>query len=234
MKPIYTEIPGRPAIELVDYYEEFLHYYPRCEMQTKAWFVEHVRPEWSILDCGANIGYFTILFCTLANRGHVWAFEPTTTMEKLRRNVTHHALENLTCVDTALGDKKGRFIDDVHQVWGSPPLHQAFEFTTIDDYLQENALPAPDLLKIDVDSWDFAVLQGARQTLLQHDPWVMVELNHALALRNHSVPMALDWMRQLGYREARVFDYENFLFKRSAQSSIPARSGFTIHFPERP
>ena len=35
-----------------------------------------VRPTDTVIDLGANIGYFTVLFCELAHKGHVYAFEP--------------------------------------------------------------------------------------------------------------------------------------------------------------
>ena len=41
---VETAVPGRPAIELVAYYEEFRDYYPQCELETKRWFVENVQP----------------------------------------------------------------------------------------------------------------------------------------------------------------------------------------------
>lgn len=85
---VETAVPGRPAIELVAYYEEFRDYYPQCELETKRWFVENVQPDWWILDIGANVGYYTILFAQLASRGRVLAFEPTTTASMLRRNLS--------------------------------------------------------------------------------------------------------------------------------------------------
>ena len=63
---IKTNVPGMAPIELVSYYDEFLFYYPDCELQTKAWFVEHAQADWVYLDCGANIGYYSILFSRLS------------------------------------------------------------------------------------------------------------------------------------------------------------------------
>jgi len=70
-KPIFTEIPGGQPIELIEYYKEFIDYYPKCELATKQWFVQNVEKNWVILDCGANIGYFSILFSRLAYTGHM-------------------------------------------------------------------------------------------------------------------------------------------------------------------
>jgi len=50
-----TLIPGHKPIELKAYYPHQIEYYPECELQTKRWFVENVRPDWIMFDIGANI-----------------------------------------------------------------------------------------------------------------------------------------------------------------------------------
>src|SRR2546421_555676 len=82
--PIFTEIPDRAPIRLDRFYQEFVWYYPQCEMQTKAWCVKHIGPDWVVIDAGANIGYYSILFSQLAPKGRIFSFEPTKTVEMLR------------------------------------------------------------------------------------------------------------------------------------------------------
>jgi len=91
---VETSIPGREPIELVAYYDELRDYYAQCELETKRWFVDHVRADWSIFDVGANIGYYTILFSQLAPHGRVFAFEPTATAAMLRANLAHNNVGN--------------------------------------------------------------------------------------------------------------------------------------------
>ena len=57
--------------------------------------------------------------------------------------------------------------------------------------MNEAGLTRLDCVKIDVDGFDLEVLKGARETLLRFDPWLVVELNHALATRGQSVSEAL-------------------------------------------
>jgi len=80
---IETNVPDSEPIKLIAYYEEFLGYYPNCEMQTKQCFVDNAKQDWVFLDIGANIGYFSILFSRLAPEGKVYAFEPTDTFDML-------------------------------------------------------------------------------------------------------------------------------------------------------
>lgn len=228
---ITVNIPKFGPIDLVSYYDNFKDYYPDCEPATKQWFVENVQEDWMILDCGANIGYFSILFSKLAKRGHVYAFEPTSTISMLQDNLAYHKVTNVTPIQCALGRTSGSKVDKIFRIWGSEPEQQEYPFISIDNFVIEKNIPKIDCIKIDVDSFDFEVLQGAEQTLLNHDPYVMVELNHALNKRNQSNTQALEWLARLGYTSAIVLDDENFLLKRTATSISSRYSSITLNFP---
>jgi hypothetical protein len=60
----------------------------------------------------------------------------------------------------------------------------------------------------------------------------MVELNHALAVRQQSVAEALHYMTRLGYRECESYDRDNFLFKRSPTRRAPGSAEMTIRFAD--
>lgn len=211
--PVFTSVPGQAPIELIAYYDEFSNYYPQCEMATKRWLVENVGRDWLILDCGANIGYFTILFAHLACEGHVYAFEPTKTYDMLLANLAHHKIKNVTPLKLAVGKQSGLQEDKIFRIWGARPERKIYTFTTIDDFIQRYHLTRIDCIKVDVDSFDFEVLQGARNTLIKYNPFVIVELNHALNQRGQSDMQAIEWLCSLGYEEALVLDYDNFLLK---------------------
>lgn len=225
---VFTNVPGFPAIELIAYYKEFLNYYPNCELETKAWFVNNIIKDWVLLDCGANIGYYTILFAKLAPEGHVYAFEPTITYKMLLANLSHHKIENVTPLNLALGKSTGKTEDSIFRIWGREPEKMIYSFTTIDDFVRSNNISHLDCIKIDVDSFDFEVLQGARQTLIKDNPFVVVELNHALNKRNQSVPQALEWLADLGYLSVISLDYENFLLKRDFEFSAEQENKHSI------
>jgi FkbM family methyltransferase len=223
---VETAIPGREPIELVSFYEEFRDYYAQCELETKRWFVEHVRPDWWIFDVGANVGYYTILFAQLAPRGRVLAFEPTATAAMLRANLEHHNVQNAEVHEVALGATTGEKQDRIYRLWGSEGEVKTYPFYKLDDFVDRHRIERVDCIKIDVDSFDFDVLRGAEQTLLQRNPVVVVELNDALAKRNQRAGEALAWLAQRGYRKALVLDHENFMLQRGADA-FPELSGQT-------
>ena len=217
---VETAIPGRSAIELVSFYEEFRNYYPQCEMETKQWFVQNVQPDWWIFDVGANIGYYSILFSQLAPKGRVHAFEPTSTAAMLRKNLQHNSAHNVEVHDVAIGALTGPHQDRIYRLWGTDGETQVYPFYRIDDFLVERKIERINCIKIDVDSFDFEVLRGAEKTLQVRNPFIVVELNHALSKRNQSAGEALAWLAHRGYKKALVLDHDNFVLCRDKDNQL--------------
>ncbi len=228
---MHTLIPNQEPIELISYYEEFAWYYPNCEPETKQWVVDSVKKDWNILDIGANIGYYSILFSRMAPQGKVYAFEPTSTYDMLLKNLAHHKVRNIQTEQLALGKTTGNQEERIYRIWGNDPEVSVYPFTTIDEYTERTHLPKLDLIKIDVDSFDFEVLQGAEKSLERYNPVVMVELNHALARRNQSPIEAFKWLSARGYQDALVLDNENFILQRgrTPDNAIP---GIKVFYPK--
>lgn len=234
-EPLCTLVPGAQPVELVAYYEEFRRYYPGCELATKAWVVRHAQPDWVVLDCGANVGYYAVLFARLCPRGVVHAFEPTDTIRMLERNVAHAGVTNVRPHRLALGKRSGVRRDRVYRVWGHDPDVGDYPFTTVDDFVEAEKLARVDCLKIDVDSFDFEVLQGSVATLRRFNPWLIVELNHALSRRGQNNLEALEWLTAQGYGEALVLDHDNFIVRRG-EAVVAGEAGPTLslRFGPRP
>jgi len=215
---ITTRIPEHPDIELPFFYESFALYYPGCELETKSWIVKNAHKDWVYIDCGANIGYYSILFSQMSPDGMVHAVEPTSTAEMLRKNIAHNQCHNITVHNIALAEIAGHRPEKIYRLWGHEPEDIVYEFISI-DYLAVNLqLNKLDCIKIDVDSFDFEVLKGAEQTLIKFDPWIIVELNNSLALRNSSVIEVLTWLKVRGYKSASIYDHENYVFKRDKEN----------------
>lgn len=217
-------------IELIAYYDEFIKYYPDCELETKKWFVENMKPDWHIIDCGANIGYYSILFARLAPEGHIYAIEPTNTIEHLKANLAFHNTNNVSVHQFAMGMKSGRYEENIFRIWGQPAECQEYDFITVDDFVADIRIDRLDCIKIDVDSFDFEVLQGAVKTLESLDPFIVVELNYALSVRGQSNAEALLWLREQGYKKALVLDNENYVLKKNQTKPINGAKSIELYF----
>lgn len=214
LKIIHTNVPTHRKIDLISFYNEFVDYYPNCELETKEWFVNNIKDGWIILDCGANIGYFSILFSRLSPNGIIHSFEPTSTYNMLIENLRYNKTENVIAHKLAMGKKTGNFTEKLFRIWGNKAENDLFQFITIDDFISTNSITQCNCIKIDVDSFDFEVLQGADETLRRFNPFVVVELNHALSQRGQNNMEALNWLSKKGYNNFLVLDFDNFIFKK--------------------
>ncbi|MGH8164650.1 MAG: FkbM family methyltransferase, partial [Rhodanobacteraceae bacterium] len=68
-----------------------------------------LRPGMTVVDVGANIGYYTLLFSKLAgDKGRVYAFEPEPqNFALLERNLTRNHRANVTIFNEAASDQSG-------------------------------------------------------------------------------------------------------------------------------
>jgi FkbM family methyltransferase len=229
---IFSLVPGAAPVALHAYYPRFADYYPEAELQTKRWFVRNARPDWVFADIGANVGLYSMLFARLAPEGHVHAFEPTGTAALLRANLAAAEATNVTVHEVALGAAEGAREEAIYRIWGAAPETRAYPFVTLDGFVREAGLSRLDCVKIDVDGFDLEVLKGAREALARFDPWLVIELNHALATRGQSVGEALLWLLGQGYTEALVLDQENFVLKRAG--AAPRGESLALRFDREP
>ena len=137
-------------------------------------------------DVGANAGLFGLVAGALTEAAVV-AFEPTPELaDAVRRNGQINNLE-LRVEELALGRESGTatlHLSD--QSDASNSLNEDFRpaarqvtvrVESLDDYCARTGL-IPSALKIDTESTEVDVLQGGRQVLEKHRPWLMVEVLH--------------------------------------------------------
>lgn len=89
--------------------ERQLYLFGSWEATETAFLKRIVKSGDTVLDVGANIGYFTVLLSLLVGpSGRVFGIEPTqSTYEQLVKNVEINRLDNVTLCRVALSDKSG-------------------------------------------------------------------------------------------------------------------------------
>ena len=141
-------------------------------------FKAAVRPGSTVLDIGANIGTYTLLFGQWAGpNGRVFAFEPAPeTFAALSRHVALNGLEKVIFpVRQAISDHAGtmpffaagtqgtnRLVTDGEASFSAAV--QQIETLTIDEFCTRRSLK-PDVIKIDIEGFELAALRGAEKTL---------------------------------------------------------------------
>lgn len=200
------------SFDFPHYYNFDKSWYELAETETKKFFSEVIKDDFTIIDAGAQIGMYSVLFGKLATNGKVYAFEPTDTAGMLQENLNYNNCDNVDVRKIALSNKDGKYKDVIYKLWSQNMIDdKEFEFITIDTFAKQNNLKI-DLIKIDVDSYDFEVLQGSKNVLQTQEPIVVVELNHALHKRSYTPQNAIDFMDSIGYKIQRLFDNENYYF----------------------
>lgn len=150
------------------------------ERKTQRAFSCLVRSGDVVFDIGANVGFFTLLSARLSGPGgSVVAFEPfPRNLVYLRRHIDLNHLTNVTVVEAAVSDVCGTgFLGGEASNPSALALTQKglpVSLVTIDEMVAYRGLPRPQLLKIDVEGAESAVLRGAVSVLSSCRPAVIL------------------------------------------------------------
>ncbi len=144
-----------------------------------------VRAGFVVYDIGAHAGFFTLLCSRLTGeRGRVFAFEPRAeNIERLRRNIEANSAGNVDVVAAAASDRAGEapFVMHASTLEGylaaDGEASAACVRTETIDALVEGGMAPPDLMKIDVEGAEAAVIRGASRTIDAHRPLMLIEVH---------------------------------------------------------
>lgn len=164
------------------------------------------------LDVGANIGVYGIVLAKRSPKLKILAFEP---LEECFRSAKenfslNNCADSISLFNFALGDKiatkeiftplftgtAGASFANQHPNEGSP-ISETVQVKTLDSL----HLSRVDLVKIDVEGFEFQVLKGGRETIVRDKPTVIVEILRKWSKRFNKDPKdSFDFLVDLGYR----------------------------------
>ena len=166
------------------------------EREVAEFLSTRIKPGQTSFDVGANVGIYVLQIARWsAPDGRIVAFEPNpATLAVLRAHVEMNGLESrVTIVPKGAGARAGiAALYDEEAGSGlsrigapNPGIHVPMKptpiaLTTIDDYCRDTGV-LPDWILIDVEGYEYEVLQGATETLRRHAPRVVVELHPHLS-----------------------------------------------------
>ncbi|HEY2407147.1 MAG TPA: FkbM family methyltransferase [Polyangiaceae bacterium] len=146
-------------------------------------------PGMTVYDIGANVGFFSILAARLVGHsGKILAFDPLpTNTQMVEYNAKLNGFEQVEVHRAALGNEDGEaaFVISSDPNWGKlkgigvPASVSGEERVVIHriDSLVAGGLPAPELIKIDVEGAEVAVLEGGSSTLRTARPILFIDLH---------------------------------------------------------
>lgn len=202
-----------------------------------------------VLDIGANIGAHTLpIAAMLGKKGKVLAVEPTKfAFDKLKINLALN--ENLShCVKTY----QIMFVDDCDfshskKLYSSWPITNNKQFgshadhggvlkslencsiETLDGFCERIRLSKLDLIKLDVDGAEAAVIRGGIKTLTKFHPIIIMELAPYVYENETSFMSMIDSLKDLNYRfyylNGKKIANQN---RDSIHSLVPKGSGLNV------
>ena len=163
----------------------------------------------TVLDVGANIGYFSALASGLVgNSGQVHAFEPMPqNLSRLRQNLSAFGWAHP--YPYAVGNATGTamlYFNESEAGWASLfnsndlKRRANIDVIRLDDWVRDHAVNRIDFIKMDIEGGEFHALQGAQEALSRFRPVIVAELNAICLARDHRKPEdVLVLLRGLGY-----------------------------------
>ena len=129
------------------------------------------------VDVGANIGFFSREFSTFFN--HVHSFELDADVRECLKSNTSD-LSNVSVYEFGLGaeQKEVEYKFDNRSGYTRIINYQTNKTGSIDT-LDSLGLTDIDLIKIDVEGYELNVLEGAKNTISQYKPLLIIEINNS-------------------------------------------------------
>jgi FkbM family methyltransferase len=171
---------------------------------------ELLKPGDVLLDIGANIGYHTVRGArAVGPSGHVISVEPARDNARLLRlNVAENGFANVTVYECAAGEQTGRL--HLYEDEENKGDHRAYgiagrsgyevDVRAVDDILDELQLK-PQLVKIDIQGFEYFAIQGLQRYLRSTEKCVLVSEFWSKGLRAAGVEPSqyIELLKDIGF-----------------------------------
>ena len=185
-----------------------------------------------VLDIGANVGQYACRLSKYLKKGSIFSFEPVGDNFRLlkeMKNMLH--MDNVSIFRNAVSDSSSyqtmkipilenripvatqAFLDNYgsHEFENVYYRKERVMSITIDEFVSEKRLSRLDLIKLDTEGAEIAIMKGALDTLKSKRPIIMAEI--------HPDDSKLDFLFDMGYEaydfiNGEIIKSKNYNFKR--------------------
>ena len=172
------------------------------------------------VDVGAHVGYYTVRMAKKCRE--VVAFEPNPrNREILLKNVELNNLGNVVVYPYAVGESRYRA-----RLWlagsGSTLLagYVAGESIEVDVVPLDEVVEYADIIKIDVEGYEWSVVQGMKSLLAKHRPTLIIEHHDFRHYKIQDYPKIKSYLKSLGYIELFLTTPHRLYYHKSRDLNI--------------
>lgn len=168
---------------------------------------EYITEGATVFDCGANIGDHTVAYSDKAGKnGMVMAIEPgELAFECLCKNKELFPNDNVFAMQIALSDVRGeKLLFELNPNLGASVCKASLDgpmlTSTIDGIMYTLNLDRLDFVKMDIEGFEPKALLGARLSIANYRPVMLIEMNsEALKAQGSSYQEIFDFLKQYNY-----------------------------------
>lgn len=210
--------------------EHYRFHGPLGEDRVLADLLTEIKSDDVFYDIGANIGLYTCFVGQTLPADQVIAFEPhPTNVEKLRRNLDLNGI-SANIIQQALSDEEGTaelVVDSRNEAGagrhalavGGEAETIEIELVTGDTLVAESRIPAPAVLKIDVEGAELNVLRGLKKSIAESCRLCYVEVHPDRIGKYGGTAEEIEtFFSELGFHTERIYERNDEEYFLKAQS----------------
>lgn len=197
-------------------------------------FITQIKPNDTVIDIGANIGYTALQFSRACEKGSVYAIEPSKVLFKtVEDHLSLNEVKNTKVLNIGLGEKEETVrlykvstsnsgMNRVLKDNDAPFDSESIIIKRLDNVVAEQNIQKVNAIKIDVEGYEYKILKGAFDTLKKFHPILLIEIDDLNLKEQQSSPIELFEF---------LFDLNYSLFNASSMTEINLNDDFTgVHF----
>jgi FkbM family methyltransferase len=202
-------------LDISDYVQYVIYF--GLDVEPKKALYDSIHDGMHVFDIGTNIGETLLNFAKLNPSGINYGFEPVPFLyEKAKQNIELNQFENISLHNLALSDTpaslffelpSNRNYGSINMSTRSTNQSKQVKAVTFDQFVTDNKIEKVDFLKIDVEGFEYKVIQGAVNTISNRKPVLFIELiDDYLKKNGNSAAQLVQNLSVLGYN---VYDADS-------------------------
>ena len=172
----------------------------------------------TFIDIGSNYGAYSIPIAKIKNKINVYCFDPSEkALNQLQDNIVLNDIKNIKYFNVGVGEKnKTAFFNDEIKNYnnsGSYEISNKYSgkkilINSIDNLIDDDEIIPKKkiIIKMDVEGYEFLVLQGMKKTIKKYDVFIFFEFSIKMVLNHDN--LLISFTKFLKENNLKIFNSE--------------------------